>query len=163
MNRNLIERARETRTINLIPDNYGGDPHEAMGYCWEKLEMDSKYRVDVEQSIPGEDWHGVDSDEALDRLESEYGPVAIRNDDSYGWLKNVAETRDGKELDISECAKLATINKMWCGGRNLSVYLAADAKEMPKKEPKPKKRVGSAPHSELCPRCETYCYGDCEA
>lgn len=172
------------RTINLIPEDYKGNPRNAGGYSWSKLVMDG-YKVDHERSIPGEDLH-ISVNECLDMLEREHGKIAVRNNGSYGWLKNTAKTRDGNEIDITDAEPIATITGMWCGGIEATVYVVLEknaettSTEIQTPSGDTIEETASVVHmadkidlSELdarnekypgwCKKCHSFCYGDCEA
>lgn len=145
-------------TINLIPTNYDGNPRDALGYNWATLVMDG-YRVDKDKSIPGEDL-SINAEECYAMLEAEHGTIAIRDNSSYGWLSNEAKTRDGKTVNVEGIPPVATINGMWCGGINVTVYAVADT---PIKENTVTTEPTMITGFGYCEKCHTYCYGDCDA
>lgn len=165
------------RTINLIPTNYDGNPRDALSYSWATLVMDG-CGVDKAKSIPGEDL-SINAEECYAMLEAEHGPIAIHDNSSYGWLSNEAKTRDGKTVNINDCTPVATINGMWCGGINVTVYAVADApakESAMTTEPMVITGAEAAAFDEFfesiedkanehnfgyCKKCHTYCYGDC--
>lgn len=108
----------EEIVINVIPENYPGDPKAAMGYCWSNYETKE----------PGKD------------IEKE------------GWESVVLG------LIKKNNAKKAWVNCMWPGGYT-GEYPKAASKTIKKVEIKKEspKMVG------WCDKCQSYCFGDCEA
>ncbi|MBD3216541.1 MAG: hypothetical protein GF311_28260 [Candidatus Lokiarchaeota archaeon] len=89
-------------------------------------------------------------------LEAEHGKIAVRVDDSYGWLGNAAKTREGREVSVKGLGAVATINCMWSGGGHCTVYAMSDI-EAVSISPQIRNIIG------YCQKCNSYCYGDCEA
>ena len=109
----------EEIVINVIPEDYNGDPKKTLGYCWS----------DYANKTPGID-------------------VTKEN-----WR---AETL--KEIKRNN-AKRAYVNCMWSGG-----YVG----EYPKVEKVTKETKKIAAKKEThgtgwCNRCDSYCFGDCQA
>lgn len=179
------EKMKKTRVINLIPEDYQGNPRNALGYAWSELVMNG-YKVDHEKSIPGEDLIGISFDDCLTNLEKNYGKIAVRNNGNYGFLKDTAKTLDGKSVDINGVEPIACINKMWCGGGSVSVFTISNtvtstavnitiesAGETAAETTAIEKTANKIATLELneqnkhnpgwCSKCLSYCYGDCEA
>lgn len=146
------------RVINLIPENYEGNPREAIGYCWDEVvTTEDGYGIDRSLSSPGEDLH-LSLNACLDMLEEVYGLIVMRKYNNFG----PGETRDGLEKQISDDAQeVAFINGMWCGGPMHRIYRLTNCVEMVK-EP-----VEDTEDQEKsfgwCDECQSYCYGDCGA
>lgn len=100
------------KVINIIPEDYVGDPKKALGYAWTHLVMIG-HKVDFEKSIPGEDIVG-DGDayrKVKNDLEIEFGHTIVIDPKDY----------NSKDLEIAG-DKIAMINCMWCGGASVYVY-----------------------------------------
>jgi hypothetical protein len=145
--------------INIIPSNYDGNPHGALGY------------------VPGEDIILVHDPkrgiEWKEYLKNRYGDIEIHNHNNYGWLKDTP----GQII--------AYVNCMWCGGVSGVVYrpnpntnppesfdhcqtgdslaeTAANEKMMEKIElMEMDERYKNYPG--YCTKCHSFCYGDCDA
>lgn len=151
------------RTINLIPENYTGDYRKASGYNWANIVMDDS-GVDREKSVPGEDMH-IKYQECLDKLVEEYGMIAVRDDSGYGWAKNNAVTMDGREVPIGDVTRIATINGMWCGGPQCSVFLVDEScPSVVRKRSEADLVVLDVNRGVgYCDKCDSWCFGDCQA
>lgn len=108
----------EEVVINVVPENYPGDPKAAMGYCWSNYETKE----------PGKD------------IEKE------------GWESAALE------IIKKTNAKKAWVNCMWVGGYTGEYPKAAKktAKKIEEKEEAPEM-------AGWCGKCQSYCFGDCEA
>lgn len=147
-------------TINLIPSNYVGNPHNALGYAWESLVM-TGYKVDQEKSIPGHD-------------------VIVYADQKKG-----IEYKDAAKAKMIELGvTVATINCMWCGGWSGDMDISGNAdintinyvesageenfetaafEKMAEKINLDKEDVAHKNNAGYCTKCHSYCYGDCTA
>jgi len=156
-------------TINIIPSNYEGNPHDALGYAWE----------DVAHKIPGEDIVLMcDPEKGIPwkkYLRDRYGGDVEIHSHNYGWLM---DTPGGKIV--------ARINCMWCGGVSGVVY-RPDHDTTRKPESPDNCQTGDSlaetaatvkmaenidtmemdefygAHPGYCARCHSFCYGDCDA
>jgi hypothetical protein len=172
----------QMRTINIIPNDYKGDPRQAGGYCW----------ADYTNQVPGEDIIiGVDPNAVAginsiyDMLEAAHGPIAIRDHGCYGWLKNTAEIRGGGQVNIKSAEPVAHINCMWCGGLSAAIYAVADCEPIKVMDQAPQQAGGTLEetassekmmenielaeldarykgHTGYCTKCHSFCYGDCD-
>jgi len=128
------------RVINLIPKNYKGNPRNALGYAWK----------DLENKIPGEDII-IESGSIHKSICKSLFECAIDliDEDSWNW------SYVDREI-------IALINCMWCGGCSYKVY-KSDFLEFKNnisiKEESSDKNHGVG----WCPKCESYCFGDCES
>lgn len=153
-------------TINIIPDDYDGNPHDALGYAW----------ADLDARIPGEDVTLPRTDKGIDYrgyIAERFGAGAeIHNNNQYGFLR----PPKGRVV--------ARINCMWCGGLSGVVYLPESHQDQPEAVPVnsgdtlaetamheqmaeaadlAEQDARNAQHPGYCTKCHSYCYGDCEA
>jgi len=179
--RTINGKVETMRTINLIPSDCDCDPRQALGYCW----------ADIDNRIPGEDIevNAVDYkagiDNCLDMLEAEYGLIAIRDNDTYGWLRSTATTRAGRTINIDNVKPIATVSGMWCGGINVTVFPVPENAKTVGSPAKSSQAGGDLAETatlertaekieiaELdercknypgwCTKCHSFCYGDCD-
>jgi len=153
-------------TINIIPEDYEGNPRDALGYAW----------ADLDARIPGEDVTLPRTDKGIDYR----GYIAERFGAS-------AAIHDNNQYDFLRPPKgrvVALINCMWCGGQGGVVYLpesnhnqreAAPAnpgdtraetamrEQMEETAALAEQDARNAQHPGYCTKCHSYCYGDCVA
>lgn len=136
-----------TRTIiNIIPSDYKGNPQSALGYCWQ----------DYAAKTPGSDVVVECTDKGIDYMASAQAKMA--------------------EMGVTT----AYINCMWCGGFSGEITVNAKPKAVEQPAPLSVEEVAvnernferaelaaqdrrNEKHPGYCPKCHTYCYGDCEA
>jgi len=158
----------EMQTINIIPDDYEGNPRDALGHGW----------ADFEARIPGEDVVLPRTDKGIDYrgyITERFGAsAAIFGENQCGFRRR------------PRGRMVALINCMWCGGVSGAVYLPEST---PKREAAPGNPVNAgdtlaetamreelaetaalaeqdarnAQHPDYCTKCHSFCYGDCEA
>ena len=148
------------RQINIIPEDYKGNPKEALGYGWQ----------DYENRIPGDDRIG-EYDKFL-------AVKAELEDDGLVCLSPDASWPEGATLE-------ARVDCMWCGGASLLAYRMPGGVAVPDEEATPT-LPGEEPletaaivamdeqiqevemderyknHPGWCKKCHSFCYGDCE-
>ncbi|MDR2837764.1 MAG: hypothetical protein LBV49_04225 [Azonexus sp.] len=161
-----MEHVANYKVINIIPPNYEGDPHNALGYAWQKLVM-RDYKVVREESIPGDDRIGYDQFAAAQQ------EVASAHPDVQ-WAEKMS-------VPVG-ATRVASITCMWCGGESIHGYVGG---KPPAKaaivgvgeEPtetaaiiRERERIllaeldaDNAQHPGWCTKCHSYCYGDCTA
>jgi len=131
--------------INIIPSDYNGDHKKALGYAWQDYDTKTP-GIDV---IVDNTWSGID-----------YMAAAL-----------------AKMAEIG--VTMAYINCMWCGGFSGEITAAEELREIEQPAPLSAEEVAvtehNFEHTELadqdrrnenhqgyCPKCHTYCCGDCE-
>ena len=132
--------------INIIPSDYKGDPRKALGYAWQDYTTKTP-GIDVIVENTG---HGIDYMSAARAKMADMGVVA------------------------------AYINCMWCGGFSGEITATQEPKAVEQPAPLSVEEVAAnehnserieiadqdlwnAKHPGYCPKCHTFCYGDCEA
>jgi hypothetical protein len=155
------ESKMKRETINLIPDDYDGCPRNAAGYFWNELVLKDDGTVDNDKSVPSTDLYGISLDECFQNLQKKFGNIAIRNDNNYGFVKKIGSTLDKKEVSVAKAISVAVVNCMWCGGGTFSVFI--DWNEIVAHKKSDCKETELSNSFGYCEKCETYCFGDCEA
>lgn len=179
--------------INIIPENYKGNPQEALGYAWSLYvpERDSwtederksnpwgGMKADRSKSIPGDDRiGGVEARQsAIAELESQ-GLVVVGAENIS---RIIAMAEAGATIE-------ARITCMWCGGASYIAYRMPEEMSVvaveqtviinnPGEEMHETAAIVTAQesialeemaaehrhHPGWCNKCHTYCYGDCQA
>jgi len=146
--------------INLIPEDYAGDPHNALGYMW----------ADYKNRVPGTDIV-FPQGEALaeyDRIFAEYrckyGEITVTEIDGY------FESVDDQHIDIGAEYRVAVVHGMWCGSATRYIYKGIHRPVARKPSTSVLVDDGNIHYGEpthgvngYCRRCHSYCWGDCEA
>ncbi len=130
------------KAINIIPDDYKGNPQEALGYCW----------TDIKNKIAGIDVvvkctkDGIDYKKAAQKAMEENGiKTAYIN---CMWCGGYSGTMD---IDNPTAQTEKTIVPVTMEEE------AAQTKIIESVADRNIKHVG------WCDKCRSYCYGDCEA
>ena len=161
--------SKTIKTINIIPDDYEGNPRDALGYGW----------ADFEARIPGEDVVLPRTDKGIDYrgyIAERFGAsAAIFGENQCGFRRR------------PKGRMVALINCMWCGGVSGAVYLPESTPNQREAAPGNPVNAGdtlaetamreelaetaalaeqdarNAQHPDYCTKCHSFCYGDCEA
>jgi len=132
--------------INIIPSDYSGDPRKALGYAWQ----------DYATKTPGVDVVVENTGNGIDYMAAARAKMA-----EMGMVK-------------------AYINCMWCGGFDGEVTATEEPKAVEQPAPLSVEEAAAteinfervelaeqdrrnAQHSGYCPKCHSYCYGDCQS
>lgn len=154
------QMTKAMKIINLIPEDYEGNPRDAMGYAWSKLVVSTDGKVDKKKSIPGEDLVGIFIGELFDKFERDEGPVAVSKIDQGNFCKGRTAT-GGMEVVIDDTlSAIVEIHCMWCGGGTYRVHTEFRPALPPKVEVAP---IVEERGFGYCVKCGSYCFGDCEA
>jgi hypothetical protein len=165
------------RVINIIPANYKGDPHEALGYGWSKLVLErdswSEERRKAEpiggikhtaDSIPGEDvpWENMDKLYA-ELAESfpgiQYADHVLNLPRDAQVVARIYRMTSGGGCDIGYIGS-PPIPFNYTPGENTSetsATLTVQENELAENINRKREQQPG-----WCNKCQSHCYGDCE-